>query len=370
MASERVSGGTAPGRRPDPAGRHRVEQARRGRGPRARRPRRGGRRWCRRAPGRRRAASTQRGTRPSGSADRPRPCRAPSPRRRRWPSRRTRRATSDAVQGAPFLGAVEGEIEQSVRGSDQEHRTSMPGAVTPVTLGRSGCARVRGLRARREDPVARPEVWLCRHGETEWSRDGRHTSHTDLPLTPAGVAEARRLRRRAGRRRVRPRADQPAAARRRHGRAGRVPRGPPRPGARRVGLRRLRGPDHRRDPRGRPRLDGVDPPAPGGETRRPRRRPGRPGDRPRDRRGDRPGAGLLARPLPPGPGRPLDRRAARRSGSTCCSAPPRSRCSAGSARTGRSAAGTSATSTPAQWDRARGRHAHASVEPAVGRPWP
>jgi broad specificity phosphatase PhoE len=41
--------------------------------------------------------------------------------------------------------------------------------------------------------VARPELWLCRHGETEWSLDGRHTSHTDLVLTPAGVDEAREL---------------------------------------------------------------------------------------------------------------------------------------------------------------------------------
>jgi broad specificity phosphatase PhoE len=41
--------------------------------------------------------------------------------------------------------------------------------------------------------VARPELWLCRHGETEWSRDGRHTSRTDLPLTPTGVDEAGRL---------------------------------------------------------------------------------------------------------------------------------------------------------------------------------
>jgi broad specificity phosphatase PhoE len=37
------------------------------------------------------------------------------------------------------------------------------------------------------------EVWLIRHGETEWSRDGRHTSTTDLPLTGDGEAVARGL---------------------------------------------------------------------------------------------------------------------------------------------------------------------------------
>ncbi len=42
-----------------------------------------------------------------------------------------------------------------------------------------------------QDPAT--TVWLVRHGLTGWARDGRHTSTTDVPLTPAGEAEARAL---------------------------------------------------------------------------------------------------------------------------------------------------------------------------------
>jgi probable phosphoglycerate mutase len=38
------------------------------------------------------------------------------------------------------------------------------------------------------------ELYLVRHGETEWSRSGQHTSVTDLPLTEVGEQQARALK--------------------------------------------------------------------------------------------------------------------------------------------------------------------------------
>jgi probable phosphoglycerate mutase len=41
--------------------------------------------------------------------------------------------------------------------------------------------------------VNRPELWLARHGETDWSAAGKHTGTTDLSLNANGRAAATRL---------------------------------------------------------------------------------------------------------------------------------------------------------------------------------
>jgi len=42
-------------------------------------------------------------------------------------------------------------------------------------------------------PNSYPEIWLIRHGETEWSLSGQHTGRTDLPLTAAGKHHAEEI---------------------------------------------------------------------------------------------------------------------------------------------------------------------------------
>jgi len=38
-----------------------------------------------------------------------------------------------------------------------------------------------------------PSIWMVRHGQTEWSVAGKHTGRRNIPLTPEGEEEARKV---------------------------------------------------------------------------------------------------------------------------------------------------------------------------------
>lgn len=95
-----------------------------------------------------------------------------------------------------------------------------------------------------------PEIYLVRHGQTEWSISRHHTGRTDIPLTVAGEEAARLLRPRLADIPFHAVLTSPSQRSDANVRASRLRRYPF-CGSRspRVGLQRVRGTDDQADPR-------------------------------------------------------------------------------------------------------------------------
>ena len=163
------------------------------------------------------------------------------------------------ICGEPLSAATDDELLRQV----QAHHGSEHGDEPRSTNTR----RARRSRARPTTPptpeasadrgVRRMQIVLVRHGETEWSLSGQHTSRTDLALTEKGRERAELLGPALAEWNFRwcsqARCGAPADVR-----AGRLrAMGGDLRGPARVGLRRVRGPDHAADLGDEPELEPV-----------------------------------------------------------------------------------------------------------------